>query len=106
MAWRRSLGGEHPTRDWGSYDQIAVRVKHPRVKIVGGGMADMFEEVFRYNDEDRTIYASAMSSKYPEKDLKYTAATTETLYRKWRTWRCQTTFRYGSRSQPISPMTI
>jgi hypothetical protein len=66
------------------YDQIAVRVKDPRFKVLGGGLIDMFTDVFR--EEDRAIYAPLMPKKDPEKNEKFKAKTAEALYRKWRTW--------------------
>jgi endonuclease/exonuclease/phosphatase family metal-dependent hydrolase len=67
------------------YDQIAVRVKDPRFKVVGGGMIDMFADVFRDNNADRAIYARHIPKDDPEEgDFK--AKTPEALYRKWRTW--------------------
>ncbi|HWM48030.1 MAG TPA: endonuclease/exonuclease/phosphatase family protein [Xanthobacteraceae bacterium] len=66
------------------YDQIAVRVKDKRFRVVGGGMLDIYAEVFR--DEDQKTYAPFMPKKDPEKDAKFAAKTPEALYRKWRTW--------------------
>ncbi|WP_206659479.1 hypothetical protein [Hansschlegelia zhihuaiae] len=68
------------------YDQIAVRVKDPRFRVTGGGMIDMFADVFRDNDEDRAIYKAYIPATDPEQDEKYKAKTPEALYRKWRTW--------------------
>lgn len=68
------------------YDQIAVRVKDPRFRVVGGGMSDMYADVFRDNDEDRAIYAAFVPEEDLEKDERYRAKTPEALYRKWRTW--------------------
>jgi hypothetical protein len=45
------------------YDQIAVRVKDKRFKVVGGGMVDVFADVFRDNAEDRAIYAAHVPRK-------------------------------------------
>jgi endonuclease/exonuclease/phosphatase family metal-dependent hydrolase len=67
------------------YDQIAVRVKDPRFKVVGGGMIDMYEDVFRDTAEDRTLYAARLPAKDPEEG-EFKAKTPEELYRKWRTW--------------------
>ena len=66
------------------YDQIAVRVKDQRFKVVGGGMVNMYQDVFR--DEDMAIYRSAMPKADPEKNPKFKAKTPDALYRKWRTW--------------------
>jgi hypothetical protein len=68
------------------YDQIAVRVKDKRFKVVGGGMIDMFTDVFRDNAEDRALYAPLMPKEDPEKDPQWSAKSPEALYRKWRTW--------------------
>lgn len=68
------------------YDQIAVRVKDPRFKVVDGGMVDMFEDVFRDGDEDIALYAEHIPSKDPEKDPRFQVKTPDTRYRKWRTW--------------------
>jgi hypothetical protein len=64
------------------YDQIAVRVKDKRFKVTGGGMIDMFADVFR--DDDLQIYKKHMPKKDPEAKSK--AQTPEKLYDKWRTW--------------------
>lgn len=64
------------------YDQIATRVKDPRFKVVGGGMVDMFADVFRDTDEDRAIWGPRLTARDPEGDAADPAA----LYRKWRTW--------------------
>lgn len=66
------------------YDQIAVRVKDARFKVLGGGMVDVFEDVF--TDADLPLYADALPKKDPEKDPKSKAKTPEAIYRKWRTW--------------------
>jgi endonuclease/exonuclease/phosphatase family metal-dependent hydrolase len=68
------------------YDQIAVRVKDERFRIVGGGMIDMFADVFRDNAGDRKIYAAHIPKKDPEKNERFRAKTPQELYRKWRTW--------------------
>lgn len=67
------------------YDQIAVRVKDPRFRVMGGGMLDMYADVFRDNAEDRTTYASFVPKKDPEKKSGK-APDPKALYRKWRTW--------------------
>ena len=66
------------------YDQIAVRVKDPRFRVAGGGMLDMYADVFR--DEDIGIYESRMPETDPEKNEAFKATTKEALYKKWRTW--------------------
>jgi endonuclease/exonuclease/phosphatase family metal-dependent hydrolase len=68
------------------YDQIAVRVKDPRFRVVGGGMINMFEDVFRDTADDMAIYAAHIPDKDPEKDERYKAKSPEALYKKWRTW--------------------
>ncbi|MEN2787086.1 endonuclease/exonuclease/phosphatase family protein [Sphingomonas qilianensis] len=66
------------------YDQIAVRVKDARFKVLGGGMVDIFEDVF--TDADLPLYAGALPKKDLEKDSTAKAKTPEALYKKWRTW--------------------
>lgn len=68
------------------YDQIAVRVKDRRFRVVGGGMMDMFKDVFRETNEDRRIYASKVRKKDPEKKPQYKAKTAAKRFKKWRTW--------------------
>ena len=68
------------------YDQIAVRVKDPRFKVVTGGMIDMYEDVFRDGAEDLAIYRGHLPKKDPEKNPSFQAKTPEEIYRKWRTW--------------------
>ena len=68
------------------YDQIAVRVKDPRFMVSGGGMINLFEDVFRDTDEDRTIYAAHLPSEDPEGQERFRATTPEARYAKWRTW--------------------
>ncbi len=68
------------------YDQIAVRVKDPRFKVIGGGMIDMFEDVFRDGPDDMALYAARVPAQDPEKKAKFRATTPEGRYAKWRTW--------------------
>jgi endonuclease/exonuclease/phosphatase family metal-dependent hydrolase len=68
------------------YDQIAVRVKEPRFRVVGGGMIDMFADVFRDTEEDMATYSEHLPAEDPEKDERYRARSKEALYKKWRTW--------------------
>lgn len=68
------------------YDQIAVRVTDPRFNVTGGGMVNIFADVFRDNKEDLALYAAHLPKEDPEKDEKFKATTTEALYKKWRTW--------------------
>jgi endonuclease/exonuclease/phosphatase family metal-dependent hydrolase len=66
------------------YDQIAVRVKDPRFKVLAGGMVPVFDYVFR--DDDIEIYSEQIPAEDPETDKKFKATTIEARYRKWRTW--------------------
>lgn len=66
------------------YDQIAVRVKDKRFKVTGGGMVQLFDDVFR--DEDMATYAAHIPAEDPEKKAKFKAKTPEGRYDKWRTW--------------------
>lgn len=66
------------------YDQIAVRVKDKRFKIAGGGMLDLFEDVFR--DEDLSLYEKFVPAQDPEKKAAFKAKTPEGRFLKWRTW--------------------
>jgi hypothetical protein len=66
------------------YDQIAVRVKDPRFRVAGGGMIDMFADVFRDTAEDMALYASKVPAADPEPGGR--ATTAEARYRRWRTW--------------------
>jgi len=67
------------------YDQIAVRVKDKRFKVTGGGMVDIFKDVFRDGPEDMKEYEEHLPKKDPEEG-EFAAKTPEALYRKWRTW--------------------
>ena len=67
------------------YDQIAVRVLDPRFRVVTGGIVDMYADVFRDTEEDRSIYAPLMPAEDPEEEGEK-EATREGHYRKWRTW--------------------
>jgi endonuclease/exonuclease/phosphatase family metal-dependent hydrolase len=66
------------------YDQIAVRVKDKRFKVLGGGLFQLFDDVFR--DEDLEIYAPHIPAEDPERKAGAKATTPEARYRKWRTW--------------------
>lgn len=68
------------------YDQIAVRVKDPRFKVVGGGLMNIYQDVFRDAEADLALYAGAMPKADPEKNKQLRATTPQALYRKWRTW--------------------
>jgi endonuclease/exonuclease/phosphatase family metal-dependent hydrolase len=65
------------------YDQIAVRVKDSRFKVLGGGMLQMYEDVYR--DADFDLYAPHLPAKDPEGG-KSAAKNPKDIYRKWRTW--------------------
>lgn len=71
------------TEDMHFYDQIAVRVKDARFQVEGGGILNMFEDVFR--EEDQDTYEPYMPVKDPEEG-EFAARTTKTLYKKWRSW--------------------
>lgn len=64
------------------YDQIATRVKDPRFRVKAGGIVDMYQDVFRNNQEDEKTYSSFIPAKDPEKKVTDPHA----LYLKWRTW--------------------
>jgi endonuclease/exonuclease/phosphatase family metal-dependent hydrolase len=66
------------------YDQIAVRVKDPRFKVVGGGLLKLFDVVFR--DEDMATYAAHVPAQDPEENEEFKAKTAEQRYDKWRSW--------------------
>lgn len=66
------------------YDQIAVRVKDARFKVLGGGMLQIYEDVFR--DEDFAHYQHLLPAQDLEQDEKFKAKTPEAIYKKWRTW--------------------
>lgn len=63
------------------YDQIAVRVKDERFKVVRGGLVDMFADVFRDTADDLALY----SAHFPERN-EDDEETPDAYYRKWRTW--------------------
>jgi endonuclease/exonuclease/phosphatase family metal-dependent hydrolase len=75
-------GNEVRDEDDHFYDQIAVRVKDKRFRVTGGGMIDMFADVFR--DDDLQIYRKHMPKKDPEAPGK--TLPPEKMYEKWRTW--------------------
>ena len=66
------------------YDQIAVRVKDPRFKVLGGGLVQIFDDVF--TDADLPLYADRLPARDPEKRAGARATTPAALYKKWRTW--------------------
>lgn len=77
------------------YDQIAVRVTDPRFQVLGGGMFDVYDYVFR--DEDMPAYKAdldrARAHAIKAKDEEPDETGTETdpgddlaFYRRWRTW--------------------
>lgn len=67
------------------YDQVAVRVKDPRFKVVDGGLIDLYEDVFRDDPADMALYAPHIPKVDPEAG-KFAAKTPEDRYEKWRTW--------------------
>lgn len=79
------------------YDQIAVRVADPRFEVLGGGMFDVYDYVFR--DEDIAAYQTDLDAARAEiakhkkppadpEDQEMASASTDELafYRRWRTW--------------------
>lgn len=66
------------------YDQIATRVKDPLFKVFGGGLYDIYSEVFRDHDDDFAIYEGHMPEKDPE--AKNPEPDRRNYYKKWRTW--------------------
>lgn len=66
------------------YDQIAVRVKDDRFKVLGGGIVRLFDDVF--TDADLPLYADQLPKKDPEKESTAKATTPEAMYKKWRTF--------------------
>ena len=68
------------------YDQIATRVKDPRFKVLGGGMIDIYQDVFRDTPEDLALYEPFMPTDDPEEKKSQRAKTKDALYKKWRTW--------------------
>ena len=60
-------------------------MRDPRFRVVTGGIVDMYADVFRDTEEDRSIYAPLMPAEAPEEEGEK-KATQEGLYRKWRTW--------------------
>ncbi|MBC9034128.1 endonuclease/exonuclease/phosphatase family protein [Sphingomonas sp. JC676] len=66
------------------YDQIAVRMKDSRFKVTGGGMIDIFEDVF--TDADLPHYQDVLPKSDPEEGSTSKAKTPEAIYKKWRTW--------------------
>ena len=88
------------------YDQIAVRVKDPRFRVRGGGMIDLFEDVFRDGKEDMELYAAHIPTEDPEKKSKFKATTPTAGTRNGAPDRCRTMHRSGSRSRPTSPTAI
>lgn len=66
------------------YDQIAVRVKDNRFKVLTGGIVHVFDDVF--TDADLPLYAPFLPKTDPEKDSAAKATTPEAMYKKWRTF--------------------
>lgn len=59
------------------YDQIAVRVKDPRFRVVDGGILELFDDVF--TDTDLPLYSHLVPTKPVRK-------TELQRYQTWRTW--------------------
>jgi hypothetical protein len=68
------------------YDQIAVRITDPRFRVLGGGMVDLYADVFRDTKEDQKLYNEFLPKSDPEKNAAFRVTTRDALYRKWRTW--------------------
>ena len=69
------------------YDQIAVRVKDQRFKVLGGGMVDIFADVFRDDAADMELYRPNVPERDPEKKRPGAKPPSpESLFCKWRTW--------------------
>jgi hypothetical protein len=66
------------------YDQIATRVKDPLFTVLGGGLYDIYSEVFRDHDDDFAIYQGHMPKKDPEANNP--EKNRRSYYKKWRTW--------------------
>lgn len=66
------------------YDQIAVRVKDERFKVITGGLIDLFEDVFR--DEDMDIYRDHIPAQDQDENTEHSEKPLLDRYRKWRTW--------------------
>jgi hypothetical protein len=68
------------------YDQIAVRVKDPRFRVVAGGLVDIYRDLFRDTPGDRAADATLLPATDPEQHEAFRAKTPRELYLKWRTW--------------------
>lgn len=79
------IDGTHMPNREHFYDQIAVRVKDENFKVLGGGIVDMYADVFRSMPEDMELYEKFVPKKDPEKNEKFRATTPQKLYEKWRT---------------------
>lgn len=77
------------------YDQIAVRVTDPRFQVLGGGMFDFYDHVYR--DDDIALYATDLEQARarvaknktddPEDPASGPASGDDlAFYRRWRTW--------------------
>ncbi|GAA6181413.1 hypothetical protein NBRC116594_28510 [Shimia sp. NS0008-38b] len=75
------IGGNVVRLDHGKYyDQIALRVEDERFKVLGGGVVNMFEDVFRDTEEDRSLWEPLIPEDMePDEPLKK-------RYDKWRTF--------------------
>jgi exonuclease III len=76
-------GNKIRTEDDHYYYQIDVRVKDPRFRVVGGGLINLYPDVFR--KADLAIYDQRMPKTDPER-RGAKATTRAALYKKWRTW--------------------
>lgn len=69
------------------YDQIAIRAKDPRFGTQDGGTFDIYQDVFR--DEDEPIYRDIVAKvRFDKDDLDEDEKVQTPLerYKKWRTW--------------------
>jgi hypothetical protein len=59
-------------------------VKDPLFTVLGGGLYDIYSEVFRDHDDDFAIYQGHMPKKDPEANNP--EKNRRSYYKKWRTW--------------------
>lgn len=67
------------------YDQIAVRTLEKRFKILGGGVLDMFTDVFR-SGEDLDLYERHIAEAEKNQNAEPNNETREARFKRWRTW--------------------
>jgi hypothetical protein len=60
--------------------------RHPGFKVVGGGLIDLFEDVFRDDPADVALYAAHIPEEDPEANERFRAKTPQARYKKCRTW--------------------